>query len=164
MIAQALSTQIVGVAEMKVSRAPVDVLATYSLGSCIGVSMFDLVARVGGLVHCMLPSSTIDPEKARVKPEMFVDTGVGVLLGTLYEMGAEKKNLIVKVAGASKLMDTNGVFKIGERNYNILKKVLAKNGIEIAGEDIGGTVARTMFLHMSTGQTLLKVCGKETTL
>ncbi len=153
--------QVVGVAEMKVSRAPGDVIVTYSLGSCIGVTMYDPRVRVGGLIHCMLPFSTIDPAKAKAKPEMFTDTGVAALLSALFEMGAEKKNLIVKVAGASKLLDSNGVFKIGERNVVVLKKVLEKNAIPIAAEDVGGTVARTMFLYMGTGQTVLKVSGKE---
>ena len=59
--------QVVGVADMKVSRACADVLVTYSLGSCVGVTMYDPRIRVGGLIHCMLPFSTIDPEKARNK-------------------------------------------------------------------------------------------------
>ncbi len=120
--------QVVGVADMKLSRTASDVLVTYSLGSCVGVTMYEPRARVGGLIHCMLPSSAIDPEKARAKPEMFTDTGLSLLLQKLFEMGAEKKNLVVKVAGASKLLDANGVFRIGERNVAVLRKVLEKIG------------------------------------
>jgi len=153
--------QVVGVGEMKISRSAGDVLVTYSLGSCIGVTMYDPKARVGGLIHCMLPFSTIDPAKAKARPEMFTDTGIALLLAKLFEMGAEKRNLVVKVAGASKLLDSNGVFKIGERNVAVFHKVLEKNGIPIVAEDVGGTVARTMSLNMSTGQVVLKISGKE---
>ena len=156
--------QVVGVADMKVSRTASDVLVTYSLGSCVGVTMYDPRIRAGGLVHCMLPLSTIDPEKARTRPEMFTDTGLALLLQKLFDLGAEKRTLIVKVAGASRLLDDNGVFRIGERNLAVLEKILEKNGIPIAAEDVGGTVARTMSLHLSSGKTVLKISGKESVL
>ena len=152
---------VVGVAEMKVSNRATDVIVTYSLGSCVGLTLFDPVRCVGGMIHCMLPLSNIDPEKAKLKPEMFTDTGVPGLLQMLFSMGAEKKNLVAKVAGAANLLDAQNIFRIGERNYNVLKKLLEKNGIPIAGEDVGGTVARTIYLNMTTGQTTLKCCGKE---
>jgi chemotaxis protein CheD len=156
--------QVVGIAEMKVSRTASDVLVTYSLGSCVGVTMYDPRVRAGGLIHCMLPFSTIDPEKAVTRPEMFTDTGLTLLLQKLFDLGAEKRTLIVKVAGAARLLDANGVFRIGERNIAVLEKVLEKNGIPIAGEDVGGTVARTMSLHLSSGKTVLKISGKESVL
>jgi chemotaxis protein CheD len=155
---------VVGVADMKVSNRAEDTIVTYSLGSCLGVTVYDPAKQVGGLVHCMLPFSTIDPVKAKTKPEMFTDTGVANLLKKILEMGGEKKSLVVKVAGAAKLLDSKGIFKIGERNYEVLLKVLAKNGLSIAGEEVGGTIARTMYLDVGTGRTTLKRGGKEVLL
>ena len=155
---------VVGVAEMAVSRNPDDVIATYSLGSCIGLTLYDPGTRVGGLIHCMLPASTIDPQKARTKPEMFIDTGVVLLLTRVLELGAEKRRLVVKAAGAARLLNSSDIFRIGERNHAILKKVLEKNGLGIQGEDVGGTVSRTVFLKICSGETVLKCCGKEVLL
>ncbi len=155
---------IVGVAEKKASDQAADTIATYSLGSCIGLTLYDPVARVGGMVHCMLPSSTLDPEKARKKPEMFTDTGTVALLEEVIALGAEKSRLVAKVAGAAKLLDSQGVFNIGEKNGAVLRKLLEKNGIPIAAEDVGGMVARTMFLSISTGTTVLRISGKEKVL
>ena len=152
---------IVGIAEMRVSGDPGDVLATYALGSCVGLTLFDPERRVGGLIHCMLPLSRIDPEKAGRQPLMYVDTGVTALLQALFDLGAQRKSLVAKVAGASKIMDANGVFNIGERNHTVLRKVLWKNDILVAGEDVGGSVPRTMYLHMDSGRTVLKVSGEE---
>ncbi|MDD5531533.1 MAG: chemotaxis protein CheD [Syntrophales bacterium] len=81
---------VVGVADLKVSDNPHDILVTYALGSCIGVAVFDPVSKVGGLIHFMLPDSTLDPEKAREKPAMFADTGIPMLFKSCYELGAEK--------------------------------------------------------------------------
>lgn len=152
---------IVGVADMKVSSHPEDVLVTYSLGSCIGMTVYDPALRIGGMLHCMLPLSKIDQDKARANPAMFADTGVSLLLKQLYDRGAERRRLIVKLAGAAELLDAKGLFKIGERNYTIARKVLWKNDILIAAEDVGGSKARTMSLQIATGLTKLKSGAEE---
>jgi chemotaxis protein CheD len=149
---------------MKVSSNAEDILVTYSLGSCVGLTVYDPVVRVGGMIHCMLPLSRIDPEKARANPCMFTDTGVPHLIQTVLDMGASRKRLVAKVAGAAAPLNDNGIFKIGERNYVVLRKVLWKNDILIASEDVGGTVARTLFLHIADGLTRIKSGGMETEL
>jgi chemotaxis protein CheD len=151
----------VGISEMRVSVEPAETLVTYSLGSCVGLALYDSAAGVGGLIHSMLPFSKIDPEKARRLPCMFVDTGVPALLQAMFDLGAQKKNLVAKVAGGSHIMDDKGIFNIGERNYAVLRKLLWKNNILVSGEDVGGSVPRTMYLSMETGKTILKVSGRE---
>ncbi|MDB5047334.1 MAG: chemotaxis protein CheD [Fibrobacteres bacterium] len=151
----------VGISEMRVSADPAETLITYSLGSCVGLALYDSVARVGGLIHSMLPFSKIDPDKAKRLPCMFVDTGVPALLQAMFDLGAQKKSLIAKVAGGSQIMDEKGIFNIGERNYAVLRKLLWKNNILVSGEDVGGSVPRTMYLRMETGKTILKVSGRE---
>ena len=150
----------VGISDMATSNSKEDILVTYSLGSCIGLTLFDPVAVVGGMIHCMLPLSRLDPTKAAASPCMFADTGVSALLRAVFDLGAERKRLIAKVAGAAVLLDDGGRFRIGERNYTVVHKVLDKNEIAIAAEDIGGTVPRTMYLHMQTGRTIIKSRGQ----
>ncbi len=154
----------VGISEIAVTGKREDIIVTYSLGSCVGLTLFDPVAQVGGMIHCMLPLSKIDPAKAKQSPAMFADTGIPHLLRCVLDMGAEKKNLVAKVAGAAQLMDEQGTFRIGERNYVVLRKVLWKNDILIAADDTGGTIARTMYLYMDTGRTMIKSRGSETEL
>jgi chemotaxis protein CheD len=151
----------VGISEMKVSLNPEDRLITYSLGSCVGLALYDPVAVVGGMIHCMLPLSKIDSVKAQATPEMFTDTGVPLLLQTMLDRGALKSRLVAKVAGAASLLDERGTFRIGERNYIVLRKILWKNDILIAAEEVGGTIARTLCLHMDSGKTTIKACGTE---
>jgi len=157
-------TRVVDIADMIVSNNPDDVLVTYSLGSCVGVTLYDPDAGVGAMIHCMLPLSKIDPAKAESKPFMFVDTGVSRLIQAVFDLGAQRRNLTCKVAGAASLLDGKKMFKIGERNYTVLRKMLWKNDILIDAEDIGGQSPRTMYLYMATGKTTLKVQGEETEL
>ena len=154
----------VGISDMKVSGQIDDTLVTYSLGSCVGVTIYDPIVRVGGMIHCMLPLSKIDPQKAQKSPAMFVDTGVPALFKAAYRLGAQKDRIIVKVAGGSSILDEKGMFRIGERNYAVLRKMLWKNNILIAGEDIGGTNSRTVYLEIGTGRVFIKSCGNETEL
>ncbi len=67
----------VNLSEMKVSSNPAETLVAFSIGSGIGVAVYDPVSGIGGVLNFMLPDSTkangIDPEKV---PLMFADTGV----------------------------------------------------------------------------------------
>ncbi len=146
----------VGISDMKVSDNESDILVTHSLGSCIGLSLYDPEIRVGGMVHCMMPVSKLDPVKASANPLMFTDTGVTALLKAVFDRGANRRRLIVTVAGAASLLDERGFFKIGEKNYAILRKILWKNDILISEEDVGGNIVRTMYLYMDSGRTLIK--------
>jgi len=155
---------VVGISEMKISNSTEDILITYSLGSCIGVSMYDPVSKIGGMIHYMLPLSKISPGKAAVSPGMFADTGVTTLLKTVFGMGAAKDRLIIKAAGGSKLLDQNSVFNVGERNYLILRKIMWKNNILIKSTDVGGSISRTMRLEIATGNVSIKSGGSVTNL
>jgi chemotaxis protein CheD len=155
---------VVDISDMRVSSCAGDILVTYSLGSCVGLSLYDPVARVGGLVHCMLPLSRIDKAKARQRPCMFTDTGVVALLQGMLEHGARRKRLIAKVAGACSLLDEKKLFRIGERNYTVLRKVLWKNNLLIEAADVRGTKPRTMYLFMKDGRTVIRSSGQEVEL
>lgn len=151
----------VNISDMKVSSNPEDVLVTYSLGSCVGVTLYDPLQKIGGLIHCMLPLSKVDPERAKEVPYMFVDTGLPLMLQTLINMGANKNRIVAKVAGGAVLLDDNGMFRIGERNHIVVRKLLWKNNILISSEDVGGTLARTLYLQINDGKTIIKSAGKE---
>ncbi len=153
--------RVVDIADFAVSKDPRDTLVTYSLGSCIGVAIWDPEAQVGGLLHYMLPESSLSPDKAKANPAMFADTGVPALFRAAYELGATKKRLVVKVAGGSQLLDDNGTFNIGKRNYVMLRKIFWKNGILIDKEDVGGSISRTLRLRCNEGRLTLKTRDGE---
>jgi chemotaxis protein CheD len=156
---------VVGVGDMAVSddvsAELVADLVTHSLGSCIGVIIYDPVKHVGGLLHAMLPNSLINPEKAKRTPAMFVDTGVPLLFRTAYELGAEKQRIIIKVVGGAEILDENKLFNIGKRNYQALVEILTHNGVRISAEQVGGQTSRTVRLDMKTGNVLIQSPGEE---
>lgn len=155
---------VVDIADLVVSKDPEATLITYSLGSCIGVAIWDPVTKVGGMLHYMLPEASVSPEKAKTLPAMFCDTGVPLLFKSAYALGAEKRRLKVKIAGGSQLLDEAGTFVIGKRNYLAIRKMFYQNGVLIDAEDVGGSLSRTMTLNIGTGCVTIRSRNAEKTL
>jgi len=151
---------VVGIAEMAVSNRQSVTLATYSLGSCLGIAVYDPVVKAGGLLHIMLPDSTLDLVKSARQPGMFVDTGVPALFRAAYELRAEKHRMIISVAGGAEIMDSSGFFNIGERNFDALNKLFHEHGLRVQAAQVGGHVNRTMYLNLATGEVRLKISGQ----
>ncbi len=147
---------VVNISDSQSSSSPEDVLVTYSLGSCIGVAAWDPVAKVGGLLHYQLPCSTMDPERARQRPAMFADTGMGALLASMESQGAVRRRVRVKLAGGAEMLDDAGVFRIGRRNHAAIRKLLWKEGLLLDAEDVGGAAPRTLSLRVADGAVTVK--------
>ncbi len=152
---------IVGIADLKISKNGSDFLVTYALGSCIAISVYDPVAGVGGLLHYMLPDSTLDVRKAKDNPAMFADTGIPALFKACYGLGAEKKRMIVKAAGGASILDDTNFFRIGQKNIMAMRKIFWKNNVLIAAEDTGANHNRTVRLDLKSGKTFIRTSGGE---
>ena len=149
-----------GMADCRIGDAPGQVLATYALGSCIGLAVHDAQAGLGGLLHFMLPDSGIDHERGRENPWMFADTGIPMLLDRLCARGASKRRLTVRAAGGASMMDQENVFDIGRRNYLAMRKILWKAGVMVHGEAVGGIRSRTVRLEIGSGKFLIQEGGE----
>ncbi|MDB5294045.1 MAG: Chemotaxis protein CheD [Phycisphaerales bacterium] len=155
---------IVDISDAKVSADPADTLVTYSLGSCIGVAVYDPAARVAGLLHCQLPTGTMDPAKAAGRPAMYADTGLAHLMKLMAARGASPRRLQVRLAGGAQMFDDGGVFSIGKRNHAAVRKALWQHGLMVAAEAVGGSSPRTMYVGVADGQVSLRTGTVTTTL
>lgn len=155
---------IVDISDARVSADTKDELITYSLGSCIGAALYDPVAKIGGMLHCQLPSARSDREKAKTRPCMYADTGMDLLLQKMIRLGAVKKRLKVKLAGGAQMMNDAKVFQIGKRNYAAVRQYLWKNGMFIDAEDVGGGAPRNLQLAIADGSVLIKTRGQSKNL
>ena len=148
---------VIGVGDLSVSNNTAATLSTYALGSCLGVVAYDPVARVGGLLHLMLPDSALVPEKAASQPAMFVDTGLPLLFTALVDLKAEHARLRLFIAGGANLLGGGSEsFKIGERNIQAAAAYLNQHGYAVTRTDLGGTINRTLHLEVGTGAIRLK--------
>jgi len=147
---------VVGVGDMGVSNNSAITLSTYALGSCVAVAVYDPIAKAGGLLHMMLPESSISPDKAISQPAMFADTGLPALFRALTGIKAERSRLRLFVAGGASVLTGNDNFKIGERNIRATQLWLSQHGYGVRGSAVGGTISRTVHLDIGTGSISLK--------
>jgi chemotaxis protein CheD len=151
----------VGIADMKVSNKPDTMLITYSLGSCLGVVVYDPVTMVGGMLHAMLPEAKDERNMPTFNPYKYIDTGVPLLFKEAYRLGAEKRRLKVAVAGGAQILDDSGYFNIGKRNLITLRKLFWKNGVMIDKEHVEGNFSRTVKVFLGSGEIYIKFGGGE---
>ena len=154
-----MATLSIGIGECRVSKDEDDVLITHALGSCIAVMVHDPVAKVAGLLHYMLPEAGPHGDRAAERPYVYADTGIPLLLQSVYQMGANKSRMMVSAAGGAQMADPNGTFNIGKRNHLALRKIFWKAGVIVHKEDIGGTTSRTVRIDVGSGRVQVRTTG-----
>ncbi len=152
---------LVTISDMKISHRKDHVLVTHSLGSCLGLTAHDPLAGVGGLIHCLLPRYRPERMRADHNPFMFVNTGVPEMIRALLNKGAERGRLVLKAAGCARMLNVMNQFDTGAKNFAALQQLLQKNNVALAAQETGGTIPRTMYLHIETGKVTISSCGKQ---
>ena len=147
--------------EMKISDDPSETLVAFSVGSGIALSIYDTGSMTGGILNLLLPDSSYVSGSCFAKtPFMFADTGIPAFLATLYDQGADVKQMKIVVAGAAQIIGQPGFFNIGEQNYTAVKKIMSENNLQIQNEHIGGTSTRTLSLNIGDGFITIKTPGE----
>lgn len=150
----------VGMADLKICKYP-DKLTTLGLGSCVGIALYDSATKISGLAHIMLPDSTQMRNNTNIAK--FADTGIAELIRQMTAAGASKIRLTAKIAGGAQMFamkDNSDFMRVGERNVEAVKAILAKEGIRIIAQDTGLNYGRTVELDSATGEYLIKSVGK----
>ncbi len=150
----------VGMADYKVGKAP-DVIISYGLGSCIGISLYDPQSKVGGLLHIMLPDST--QSRASENPAKFADTGIPLMLDEVIKLGAVRSRIVAKIAGGAQMFafaNATDIMRVGARNADAVKRILKELKIPLCAEDVGGNYGRTVQIDLETGIYRVKTIDK----
>ena len=92
---------------------------------------------------------------------MFADTGIPLLFKSCYKLGADKRRMIVKVAGGASILDDTNFFRIGQKNIMAMRKIFWKNNVMLTSEDTGANYNRTVRLEITTGKTFVRTSGGE---
>jgi len=148
---------VAGMGEICVSADASTTLTCLGIGSCIALSAYDPVARVGGLAHIVLPEGS-EAETGKY-PGKYATTAVPALLAQMSKLGAEKQRLVIKLVGGAQMIQAEGfgqVIQMGARNTDNTHKSLAQAGLRVAAEDVGGASGRSLWLQVGTGKVTTK--------
>lgn len=153
----------VGMTEFKVAKNP-EALTTLSLGSCVGIVLYDPINRIGGLAHPMLPY--INESKDKSNPAKYVDSAIDVMLEKMIGLGAIKRHIKAKLFGGANMFpelikSSDTILNVGARNVAVAKEELELKKIEIAAEDTGRNVGRTVTLYTIDGSVKVKTIKGE---
>ena len=151
----------VNAAEIKISRNPVETLVAFSIGSGVGLSIYDPASGAGGVLNFLLPDSTrangVDPVKV---PFMFADTGIPAFIAALNQQGVQPGRSKIVIAGGAYIMNQTEMFNIGQKNFEALKASLDRYDLKIHHANIGGTSSRTLSLEIASGCSSIKIFGE----
>ena len=149
---------VIGMADLKVGKNP-DVLTTIGLGSCVGITLYDKVQKIGGLAHVMLPSYKGFEGQNIAK---FADSAIIELVNHMTRVGASRTALVAKIAGGAHMFgrsQNSDIMKIGERNAMASLAILGQLRIPVQANDTGGSYGRTIELYTDTGALKIKTVG-----
>lgn len=141
------------------TRSRRSVLTAYGLGSCVGIAVWDPVACVAGLLHFMLPDSSLDLERGRDNPYLYADTGIPALIAMCVRQGASESQLVLRAAGGAQVLNEANVYEIGRRNRTSLQQVLTRSGLRLHSQHLGGAVSRTMRIDSQSGRCWVEEGG-----
>ena len=157
----------VQMAELKVAGNPA-ILSCIGLGSCIGLVLYDRIAKVGAMAHIMMPDSNRAKisEGSVFNKAKYADTAIDGMLVEMEELGAQKRNIKAYIFGGAnmfpELFHKDSFLNMGERNIEAVREALALRKIKIVAEDTGGSVGRTITLYTEDGRVQMKTAyGQE---
>jgi len=153
----------IGMSQIEIASKPGTVLVAPSLGSCIGLAIYDPISKIGAMAHIVLPDSA-KILKQTENCGKYADTAVPEMLKKLFSEGANKNKLIIKMAGGAQMFNFEkgaNVLNIGLRNTLAVKTALTKEGLTLIKSDTGGNKGRTFKLDVQTGVFSVKLIGQN---
>ena len=147
----------VGVGDLKIAKSP-KIIKT-SLGSCVGVVLYDSLQKIGGMLHLMLPNCN----NRDGKPGKYADTGIPLLLDLMINQAKSNKNVLTaKIFGGAKMFNVSSeLFDIGRTNIEETKKILSRFNIKVTASRLGGTKGHQISLDTETGIVQSRIFGES---
>ena len=130
---------------------------TRGLGSCLGITFWDPVKKIGGMAHPMLPD--IERAKVRNTPSRFVNSAIKTMIEALEQKGCFKSRLEIKIFGGAHMfsfINSDSALNVGQKNIEMAHAIFNELGLKIIAEEVGGTFGRTVELNLQTGKVLVK--------
>lgn len=141
---------------MKVTQLP-NKLVALGVGSCIVITFYDPILKIGAMAHTMLPNST----KAVLtgNPLKFADLAIDEAFRKMEALGSQRQDVKAKIVGGANMFPSlgNEGLMSSEKNVLAVKDKLRKEGIPLVGEVVGGSVGRSVEFDTASGIVTVRV-------
>jgi len=123
------------------------------VGSCVAVCLYDRILQMGGMNHYLKPHIN---DQSKATPQ-YGNVAISALIRMMEEAGSRRRDVVAQVLGGGTPEEVQGEW-VGQQNVSIAREILARKGIRIVSEDVGGSVGRKIVFDTGTGEiAVLKV-------
>lgn len=135
-----------------------DRLSIGGLGSCVGVALYDPVARVGGLAHVLVPAGAkgLTGRWPAASPER----AIAGLLEAVAGAGGKPGRCVAKLAGGGQAFEglTGGgrARPVGPQTAAAVRAELERLGIPLVAEALSPEAGRSMELDLASGAVTVR--------
>ena len=129
------------------------------VGSCVAICLFDLVSKVAGMAHIMLPKKSSGVQSTGTNDiGKYADEALSYMVVNMVQKGADPKKIKAKMAGGATIFaheSETSLFNVGPRNIAFLKQILQENNIPLVSEDTGQNFGRWVRFNLHSGEMLV---------
>lgn len=146
---------VIGIGEYALSDSGINALKTYALASCVAVTAYSPIRRVGAMIHVALPEPTTF-EDSFFRPGYYATTGIPLMIEKFcMRYGCLKGELQIQIFGGADSISNKDIFHIGRRNIEAVIGTLDNLNLRIQNAHIGGKVSRTVEMDLGTGEVTI---------
>lgn len=131
-------------------------LVTRALGSCLGITLYNPLKKLGAMAHPMLPD--IERARTNANPSRYVNYTIRKMVEDLEKAGSARSRLVAKLFGGARMfafISSDSLLNVGEKNIAMAREVFNELNIKISAEEVGGTFGRTIELNLETGKVVV---------
>jgi chemotaxis protein CheD len=133
------------------------------LGSCVAITMWHPIKKLGGMCHFLLPART---QEGKPSPDpRYGDEAFNLMERAANKHHCELKEFEYKLFGGASLLPPGTSLSriaVGHRNIEMARGLLEKASLKIVSEDVGGACARTVVLDNWNGDVWVRTTQAST--
>lgn len=130
------------------------------VGSGITVTMYDTELKLGGMCYVLLPDQFLKAfphfDEADEKWRKLAVAPLDQCISDMKRRGAGKNRIQVRLVGGGKISGTV-IDDAGTKNYIFVREYIARKGLGILNEDLGGAYVRRVHFFPATGRVVRMV-------
>lgn len=121
------------------------------LGSCVSITLWHPVRRVGAMSHFLLPGRS--QASARLDGR-YADEAIALMWRHLLRLGVDPTECQAKLFGGARMFTAESqadVVAVGRRNGDVARELLRERGFKVVAEDLFGIGHRKLVFDIRSG-------------
>jgi chemotaxis protein CheD len=128
------------------------------LGSCVAMTLWHPLRRIGGMSHCLLPGTGRNVPAGQLDGR-YVDEAIAWLMREAIRQGTRPTEYQIKLFGGGDMFASSAALShssIGQKNAIQALSVLGKLGLSVLTQDLGGSVSRSLIFDVASGDVWVR--------